>query len=306
VKVFFHHAPGGNVGDDLNADLWRRLIPELDELATADWLIGIGTILDERVNALPGRKIVMGSGVRPNGTGHLDGDIRIAAVRGFLSAQRLGLDRALAACDPGFLVARFWPGTNERRERIGLIPHVYSVQWSEIAKAGADAGLEVISPTLSIDEFLRQLRRCERVFCESLHGAIFADALRIPWARVRLSSHYFEGAGVSDFKWQDAFSVVGVSHVPISTLSLLRPKRAAGLMRSLMRPLHALAEHRLVRALKSHADDHALFRLSDASRLQSQLQVLLDRVDALRLEQEVQRWPRPREQTAAQPVRSSS
>jgi succinoglycan biosynthesis protein ExoV len=291
VKVFFHRAPGGNVGDDLNADLWRRLIPELDELATADWLIGIGTILDERINALPGRKIVMGSGVRPNGAGRLHGDIRIAAVRGLLSAQRLGLDRTLAVCDPGFLVARLWPGANECRDRIGLIPHVYSMQWTQIAQAGADAGLEVISPTLAIDDFLQRLRRCERVFCESLHGAIFADALRIPWARVRLSSHYFEGAGVSDFKWQDAFSVVGVAHSPINKLALLRPKRAAGLVRSLMRPAQSLAETRIARALKKRSDDASLFGLSDEARLQEQTQELLARIERLRSQHELQQWP---------------
>jgi succinoglycan biosynthesis protein ExoV len=292
VQVFFHKAPGGNVGDDLNADLWRRLIPELDELATADWLVGIGTILDERINSLPGRKVVMGSGVRPS-TVRLQGDIRIAAVRGSLSADRLGLDPALVACDPGFLVGQLWPASNSRRDRIGLIPHVYSEQWCAISKAGSDAGLDVISPKLSIDIFLERLGRCERVFCESLHGAIFADALRIPWARVRLTSHYFEGAGVSEFKWQDAFSVLGVSHEPVNRLALLRPKRAAGLVRSVMRPAQALAEYRLAIALRNRSDDASIFRLSDSDRLQEQLRVLLARVQALRSKDDTQTWPRP-------------
>jgi hypothetical protein len=293
MKVFFHKAPGGNVGDDLNAELWHRLIPGLDELATADWLIGIGTILDERINDLPGCKVVMGSGVRPNTTGRLQGNIRIAAVRGLLSAEQLGLDAAVAACDPGFLVARLWPTSSGHADGIGLIPHVYSMQWSEISQAGLDAGLDVISPTLPIEQFLQRLRRCQRVYCESLHGAIFADALRIPWARVRLTSHYFESASVSEFKWQDAFSVIGVSSAPLNRLALLRPKRAAGVVRNLMRPVQALAEYRLVRALKNRSDHASIFKLSDGARLQDQIRLLLSRVEALRSEHVVQSWPRP-------------
>ena len=293
MKVFFHKVQSGNVGDDVNAELWHRLIPDLDTLATADWLIGIGTILDERINTLPGRKVVMGSGIRPNSSARFEGDVRIAAVRGLLSAERLRLAPDVAACDPGFLIGQLWPAPASEQDRIGLIPHVYSEQWSEISKAGLDAGLDVITPTLPIASFLQRLRRCKRVYCESMHGAIFADALRIPWARVRLTSHYFEGAGVSEFKWQDAFSVVGASHAPINRLTLLRPKRAAGLVRTLVRPAHALAEYRLAKTLKSRSDDAALFRLSDSARLQQQTRVLLDRVNALRSEQDVPRWPRP-------------
>jgi hypothetical protein len=292
MKVFFHKVPTGNVGDDLNADLWRRLIPQFDELATADWLIGIGTILDERINNLSGRKVVMGSGVRPNSGGRLQGDIRIAAVRGLLSAERLGLDPAVAACDPGFLVAQLWPSTGERAESIGLIPHVYSEQWSEISKIALDAGLDVISPTLPIDQFLQRLRRCKRVYCESMHGAIFADALRIPWARVRLTSHYFEGSGVSAFKWEDVFSVLGVSSAPLNRLTLVRPKRSAGFVRNLMRPVHALAEYRLAKSLMSRSDDASIFKLSESARLQERTRVLLDRVMALQSERTSQNWPR--------------
>ena len=293
MKVFFHKVQGGNVGDDLNADLWRRLVPDLDELATADWLIGIGTILDERINSLPGCKIVMGSGVRPNTVGRLQGDIRIAAVRGLLTAERLGLDPAVAACDPGFIIAQLWPASNGSPDSIGLIPHVYSEHWTEISKAGIDAGLDVISPTLPIEPFLKRLRRCKRVYCESMHGAIFADALRIPWARVRLTSHYFEGGGVSEFKWQDTFSVVGAPSAPLNRLTLLRPKRSAGFVRKLKRPAQAFAEHRLTKALTKLSDDASIFNLSDGARLEEQTQALLSRIAMLRSERDTRSWPRP-------------
>ena len=88
--------------------------------------------------------------------------------------------------------------------------HVYTERWSKIVDVARDAGLSVISPTLSVREFLERLAGCSRVYCESLHAAIFADALRIPWTRVRISSHYYEGDGVSEFKWRDAFSITDV------------------------------------------------------------------------------------------------
>lgn len=293
MQVFYHQAAGGNVGDDLNAVLWQRLLPDLQQLETAQWLVGVGTILDQRLNALAGRKIIMGSGLRPGQArpGDAWGDVRFAAVRGKLTAQQLGLGRDVALCDPGFLVARVWPSHAARSSsahsgRIGLIPHVYSEQWSSIAAAATDAGLEVISPTLPLDTFLQRLGRCSRVYCESLHAAIFADALRIPWARVRISSHYYEGKGVAEFKWQDAFSVVErpvASAVPAVLIPIRRPW---------LRPVQALAERRMVKLLMQRRDDESVFGLSDAGRLNEQVESLLSRVAQLRSTEQMERWPK--------------
>ena len=184
MKVFYHKVDGANIGDDMNAVLWHKLVPGLDELASAQWLVGAGTIIDARLDALPGGKIVMGAGVRLGGKRGLFDQVRFAAVRGYHSAAHLGLEPEAAVCDPGFLVNRVWPQQTQTRARIGFVPHVYSEQYSSIATAAADAGLEVISPTLSVEAFLQRLATCARIYTESLHGAIFADTLRIPWARV--------------------------------------------------------------------------------------------------------------------------
>lgn len=300
MKVFYHHAAGGNVGDDLNAVLWQRLLPDLQQLETAQWLVGVGTILDRRLNPLAGRKIVMGSGLRPTlqpGTGQRDlwgdapwGDVRFAAVRGKLTAQQLGLGREVVLCDPGFLVGRVWPGycataNGACSDRVGLIPHVYSGQWSQIAAAAADAGLDVISPTLPLETFLQRLGSCARVYCESLHAAIFADALRIPWARVRISSHYYEGKGVAEFKWRDAFSVVDTPVAPAVPAALIPLRRAW------LRPAQALAERRLVKMLMQRRDDESVFRISAADRLHERVESLLSRVEQLRSAEQVERWP---------------
>ena len=301
MKVFYHRSATPNVGDDLNATLWSRLLPRLDAIATADWLIGIGTILDERINRLQGRKVVIGAGLRPAAVlPRFTGEVCFAAVRGEQSARLLDLPARAAVCDPGFLIGKAYPNlARSASTRVGFVPHVYSERWSGITHAAGAAGFHVISPSLPIDEFLERLCRCDRIYTESLHGAIFADALRIPWARMHICSRYYEGAGVADFKWRDAFSLLGVDTAPSNHLGLAstgsRPWWSA---RPELRPVQAALERRLVHALSRRQDDGALFRLSPASRLEERCDRLLQLVTQLESEAAIGRWPRPSSQRA--------
>ena len=54
-----------------------------------------------------------------------------------------------------------------------------------------------IDPGGEVDEVLAAIRGCELVVAEAMHGAIIADALRIPWIPVRCYDH------ILDFKWRD-------------------------------------------------------------------------------------------------------
>lgn len=291
MKIYYHQTVGGNVGDDMNTALWRRILPEVDQLTSADWLVGAGTILDQRLNALPGRKVVMGSGFRPGReSGDLDSDIRFAAVRGFLTAESCGLEPDVAVCDPGFLVNRLWPPTQPASQRVAFIPHIYSEQYSSIVAAAADAGFDVISPTLPLEEFLQRLAGCARAYCESLHSAIFADAFRMPWARVRICSSHYEGRGVADFKWADTFSVLGMPSHSVNRTVLVPVKRSWALMRSSLRPLQAILEKRLVNELAQRRDDATTFHNSDTGRLNERVEELIARVKQLRSADDVDNW----------------
>lgn len=291
MKVFYHHTAGGNVGDDMNAVLWQRILPDLKRLDSADWLVGAGTILDERLLQIPGRKVVMGSGFRLGASGTLDTDIRFGAVRGLLTAESFGLSPDVAVCDPGFLVNRLWPMQVRREpQRIAFVPHIYSEQYSNIATVAADAGFAVISPTLPLEEFLRQLAGCSRAFCESLHGAIFADAMRIPWARVRVCSSRYEGRGVADFKWADTFSVLDLPTAAVNRAALIPIKRSWALMRSTLQPLQSIAERRLIRELHRRRDDSQLFQLSNEGRMQERVDEMMTRVQQLRSPEDTNTW----------------
>lgn len=282
MKIYFHRTAGGNVGDDFNLVLWPRLLPDLEAIEAADWLVGVGTIIDRRLFSLAGRKIVMGSGYRRDtGAPHFGVDVEFRAVRGLLSAEALGLDPSTAVCDPAFVVAG-WPEARAGvGSGVGLVPHIYSEEGSGIAAAAEAAGLQVISPRLPVAEFLARLGGCARVYCESLHGAIFADALRVPWARVAISAHYYEGRGVNEFKWRDAFSVLGVDVTPVNRIGLVPIKRSWPAMGTVMRPVQVLAENRLAAQLH-HMRDASFFRLSPEDRLRERVEVFLRRVQSLR------------------------
>lgn len=290
MKVYYHQTERGNVGDDMNAVLWRRILPDIDQLTSADWLIGAGTILDERLNALHGCKVVMGSGFRPGGESAPGGDIRFAAVRGFLTAERCGLSPDVAVCDPGFLVNRLWPVERRPDARVAFIPHVYSEQYSHITDAAADAGFEVISPTLPLEQFLQRLGACSRAYCESLHSAIFADAMRVPWARVRVCSSRYEGRGVADFKWADTFSVLDTPSAAMNRSALIPIKRSWEAVRSALRPLQEIAERRLIAELKRRGDDSRVFQLSNEGRMQERVEELISRAQQLRSSDDVDTW----------------
>lgn len=282
MNLFYHRSVPSNVGDDLNAVLWPRLLPEYEHITVAEWLVGAGTIIDSRLQALPGRKLVLGAGCRP-GTRRLGlaADTEFVGVRGRLSSAYLGLPDSAAACDPAFVVSRWTEYKAPRGDSVGLVPHIYSEGSCGIVAAAQAGGLEVISPRLAPDLFLRRLARCARVYCESLHGAILAEALGVPWVRVRISAHYYEGAGVSDFKWRDAFSILGRDTAPMNVLGLAPIKRSWPAMAVVMQPVQVLAENRLAGILYRMRDSD-VFRLSSTERLAERVDDFMRRVEIVR------------------------
>jgi hypothetical protein len=54
-----------------------------------------------------------------------------------------------------------------------------------------------------VETVLGALETCEHVICEAMHGAILADALRIPWTRVTIEVPFYESDNSNEFKWND-------------------------------------------------------------------------------------------------------
>ncbi len=91
MQLHYYRDGIGNFGDDLNAWLWPRLIPDLLDDNPDTLFLGIGTLLNNRLPSRP-RKVVFGTGA---GYGEslpsLDERWRIYCVRGPLTAMALGL-----------------------------------------------------------------------------------------------------------------------------------------------------------------------------------------------------------------------
>lgn len=280
MKLRVCRVPGGNFGDDLNDLLWPELFPDMLESDNPSLVFGIGSILGGEQDAhVP--KIVMGSGLGYRKSKPLDSGWDIRWVRGLLSAQALGIGADFALGDSALLWSKLKPDAASGT-RIGLIPHHASWEsfdWKSIAE---QAGLLAINPKDSPDSVRRQLLDCQSVMTESLHGAIFADCLRIPWQAIALSYRF------NRFKWKDWLSITGLefAHASVPFPLVDELKRLSGLKNRLAKALRADDDTRLNSLRPGHraraqecaavvdylgglAGTDALLRLSGADRLSS-------------------------------------
>ena len=281
MQLHYCRIQGGNFGDDLNLDLWPRLFPGIADVHPETRFYGIGTILGGEQP--DGPKVILGSGVGYRGKARPDPERRVYWVRGPRTAACLGIDGALGLGDPALL----WPALQAPRVpvsgRVGLVPHFRSLQRFDWAGMAREAGLHLVDPRLPPDAVADELGTCERVLCESLHGAICADAMGVPWRALVLARRF------NDFKWRDWLDGLGMelrpAEMPVEMLDALSPVKAVGnaLMRLLdrggaaarqqMRPLRAAGprERRLaVRALGLLAAEHDAFQLGDRRRVADQ------------------------------------
>lgn len=204
-----------NFGDDLNPWLWSKLIPDLLDDNSKVIFIGIGTLLnnytEERFSSDRCHKIVFSSGVG-YGTAHpkIDETWKIYCLRGPLSAKALSLSPDLAVTDGAVLLRRVYRGTGQKRYRFAYMPHVAHAEAAgEVWKSTCEKlGFGYVDPCLPVEEVLATINRTEVLLTEAMHGAIAADALRIPWIAVQTSKI------ILPFKWEDWCASINVDYVP--------------------------------------------------------------------------------------------
>jgi len=121
MRLYFYQDAAGNFGDDLNSWLWPRLIPELLDSDDGALLVGIGTLLNDRIPAAP-RKFVFGSGAGYGAKPRIDQSWSFLCVRGPLTAAALGLPSELAVTDSAALVNRL-AVVGPKRHRVSFMPH---------------------------------------------------------------------------------------------------------------------------------------------------------------------------------------
>jgi succinoglycan biosynthesis protein ExoV len=205
---------GENFGDAMNHWLWPRLLPGFLDDDPRSIFIGIGSLLNARVPAAR-YKVVFGSGV---GYGRrlnrLDSTWTVYCVRGPLSAEALGLPPELAVTDPAALIATIELPPEPAKHAVSFMPHWRSAVYWDWNGVCAAAGIHYISPQRPFEEVLREIRSSRLLICEAMHGAIVADALRIPWVPVRAYKH------ILAFKWWDWCRSLGMAYHPVRLLPL--------------------------------------------------------------------------------------
>lgn len=198
---------GGNFGDDINLQLWSRLFPDLSNLTGQVLFYGVGTLLDGRHDATV-KKVVLGTGLGSHLASVPDANWDFRWVRGPHTAKAFGLPHELALGDSAILWPELLPG-HDHAGPIGLIPHHAtwdSFDWASVAQ---QAAMRVINPGQAPAAVIAQMRGCSRVLTESLHGAICADAMGIPWAACVLAHRF------NEFKWRDWLATVNRPHAPL-------------------------------------------------------------------------------------------
>lgn len=210
-----HH---GNFGDDLNLWLWDFLLPGLRDVHPDLLLVGVGTVLNDVLFPPAQRKLVIGSGYGYGAVPDISNkelwDIR--CVRGEMTAAKLGLPSEVGIVDPAVMVTEMpeFQGLPKIHKKT-FVPHWESAEFGIWDFACEPAGLTYLDPRGEAKAVIKHIAQSEFIVAESMHGAILADAFRVPWVAVSTST------SINSFKWSDWAGSVGVKYepryVPVST-----------------------------------------------------------------------------------------
>ena len=195
MKLYFFKDKHGNFGDDLNPWFWSFFLGDCLDEDESKRVIGIGTLINFRLPRAE-ELHVMGSGV---GYGELPDlqNLTVHFVRGPLSAERLNQPIEKGITDPAILVPTLHPDLQEKQYDFGFMPHCDSDRNGDWELACKAAGLKYISPRQNFKNVFDQMCQCKVLITEAMHGAIIADAYRIPFIPVKAYEH------ISEFKWKD-------------------------------------------------------------------------------------------------------
>ncbi|MGN7823385.1 polysaccharide pyruvyl transferase family protein [Chitinophaga sp. 22536] len=231
MNYVYYKDPKGNFGDDLNGWLWPKLFG-MGKEKDPDVFLGIGSILFDGSplfrDLATRRKIVFGTGVRPvHRIFPLDGSWDIRFLRGPLSAYAFNNQFPYIA-DAAYAI-RLLPDFNRflhmpKKYKVSVIPYFKSVPFFDWESLCSRLGFNYISPRSEkgVEHTLAEIAASQYVIAEAMHGAILADALRVPWHRFLLSTPHTEGSGVSEFKWMDWLAAVNLYNINATTVKLYR------------------------------------------------------------------------------------
>ena len=290
MKLYAYRGVEPNFGDELNHLVWPHLLPGVFDEDPTTLFLGVGSILfdDHPVNA---RKVVMGAGF--GGYTDLpnihDGSWDIHFVRGPQTASLLGIDPALALADAGILIRTVIEKPKRTPTQVSFMPHLSSLWRGHWPQACALANMTLIDPRSDVNHILDQMMASSVVIAEAMHGAIIADALRVPWiAALPLEN-------MNRMKWLDWTQSLEIDYQPVSLHpSSLKEFKLTRLMTSRVasKIVSVVDESRLSEKANQQFCERAARRLtqiartapslSNDQRLDNLTEAMLDKVNAFR------------------------
>jgi succinoglycan biosynthesis protein ExoV len=209
-----------NAGDQISPVIVQALLgrkPRRAERGDNGVLFGVGSILHQ--TSCYTNAVVWGSGCDPGRYGTPKRDATYLAVRGPMTRDLLELG-SVPLGDPGFLMPRIFPCEPDPTGDIAIAIH-HSTAKRRLRDALFDpyrSKYRIIDPRDGWRRFITDICRSRFVFCQAMHGAIFAQAYGVPWAWWRGLYGRFVG-----FKWADFFASISVEPKSFP----LRRRRAA-------------------------------------------------------------------------------
>ncbi|MCC5897157.1 MAG: polysaccharide pyruvyl transferase family protein [Phormidium sp. BM_Day4_Bin.17] len=277
MKLCYYKLPKGvnNFGDELNPWIWNQLIPDLIDDDKSLAFVGIGTLLNDNLHSRTRwarHRVIFGTGA---GYGKevlkLDDSYKVYCVRGPLSAQALGLEENLAITDGAALIRQLFTSSNEKDYEFSYMPHyeLAGQGWETVCQ---DLGFGYIDARSDVEEVLSLISKTEVLITEAMHGAIIADALRVPWIPV------VTNPTILAFKWQDWCASIGVDYNPCYISRLYHPKHKLDLLTPIRKIRDKNRQKQAAIALKkvSVSQPPCLSQDSRIERLTEQLQEKLD------------------------------
>lgn len=208
MKLYFYKDAVGNFGDDLNPWLWPQLFPKPIEQCfdNETLLVGIGSLLNHKIPPHPQKKLIFGSGFSYGSLPQVTDLWQFICVRGPLTAKALGLPETTAITDGAFLLPKVINPQQNSLHKASFMPHHLTAKYDNWRNVCAALDICYIEPADPIEKTIASIVNSSVVITESLHGAIVADAYRIPWIPVRTRPRIVE------FKWQDWCLSLDINH----------------------------------------------------------------------------------------------
>jgi succinoglycan biosynthesis protein ExoV len=212
IFMKLHYSPKENFGDSLNPVLWNWIYVNLCEVEPEWDVYGVGTLLKrDNDSKKSNNKLIMGSGYGYGKPVKLNSNWHIGFVRGPMSSSKLKISPEFGIGDPAPLLLlhpNFKIFSTSKRCGNLILPHHRSeelIDWSHISEL---TGFRYCSPNQNPRDVISQIASAELVLTESLHGAIFAEFLNIPWVPFVSTKH------INSFKWQDWCQSLQIQYYP--------------------------------------------------------------------------------------------